>query len=111
MLQEILDAIKCREETVDFLGRKVLVREINSAAPLGGTPEEERALEASGIAAGDLVYWRVFVRAVLDAETQAPIFSLVNIPALEAGSRSKLLSLVRAVNRTNGLDAEDNAKN
>jgi hypothetical protein len=101
MIKDILEALKCRDEEAELLGRKVLVRELNASATFGNIPREQ--LEADQ-------WWLMLVRCVFDKETGLPIFQDDDIPELKLGSRNKLGPVLAAFNRVNGLDVEDNEK-
>lgn len=105
MLKDILDAIRTREEEIEFLGKVYVVRELSASATLGGgsVPEGEDA--------ETFAWWRMFVRSVFDKETGQQVFQDDDIAELMKGSRFKLAKLLQACNRVNGLDEVDNAKN
>jgi hypothetical protein len=110
MLQEILDAIACREEELKFLGRDVVVREVDISTDLIIEQEVEKEILDAGAERAELGYWKMFVRSVALKETGAPLFEGADIPKLRKGARGRLAPLCAAVNRVNGLDAETNAK-
>ena len=97
MLDAIREALKLREERITVGGVKLLVREVTSAAEFAEMPREDFG-------------YQLVVKCVLD-EAGAPVFTAEDIPALKNGSRAALLPLFVAVNRVNGLDAAENAKN
>jgi hypothetical protein len=112
MLQAIEQALKVREESVEFLGRNYLVREINATEQLGFEKDEldELRKATGGLSDAQLLGWSIFIHSVRDAETGELAFTANEIPMLARGSRSKLAGILSAANRVNGLDGEDNAK-
>lgn len=101
LLEDILAEIKPREETVKLAGKQLVVREIPSATDLVSPDAVPGAPEP---------YWQIIVRSVFN-EAGEPVFTDADVPALKAGSKGKLRPLFAAVNRVNGLDVEENAKN
>ena len=98
MRDDLLAAIKPREETVK-LGKNVLtVRELETAADVAAFQD-----------GGDMAY-KLLVRCTFDAEG-ASAFTDDDIPAIKRGSKVRLAGLIAAVIRVNGFDAEDNVKN
>ena len=81
-----------------FGGAKVCVQELASASDL---------IEAmSGEDAG----FQMLVRSVTRVDG-TPVFSSADIPALKRGAMKRLLPLLEAVHRVNGLSVENEAKN
>lgn len=113
MIHEILEAIRRREESVEALGRRFLVRELDASQSFRTEPELQAKLETLGLAPDDLIFWKCFVRCVLEDEEGggAMPFTDEHIPQLCRGSRLKLAPLVNAVNRVNGFDPDENEKN
>jgi hypothetical protein len=111
MLQAIQEALKCREERVEFLGKQYLVREVNAASSLEIEEELEKQAKAAGSNDQELHYWALFTRSILDAETGLQAFTDADIAVLRHASRVKLAAFTRAVNNVNGLNDADNAKN
>lgn len=97
MLQDLLEAIKPREERVELAGHVFLVRELSSAA------------EFAGVAGDPDIFFRLVVACTFD-EAGARALTSDDIPALREGSRKKLAPLLSAVQRVNGLDTEDEVK-
>lgn len=98
MLQDIYDALKVREEKIQFAGREIVVRELDGAADVAAF-EDDTDLK-----------WKLLVRCAFDLDGKA-LFTDSDIHDLKAASRIKLRSLVEAVNRVNGFAVEDEAKN
>jgi hypothetical protein len=98
VLQDILDAIKPREERVTLGGHVLVVREIAIAADVAFMQDN-----------ADLTY-KLVVRCVFD-EAGEPAFDESDIPGLKKAGKTKLLPLIEAVNRVNGFDIEHEAKN
>lgn len=98
MLKDLLEVLRIREEQVELGGHKLVVRELQSAADVAALADNQ-----------DLGY-KLLVRCVFD-EAGAPAFTDDDIPALKAGSKSRLAPLMAAVTRVNGFDSEANAKN
>jgi hypothetical protein len=98
MRADILEAIKLREEPVKLAGSTLIVRELSSAADLGATKGDPD------------IFYRLMMACVFEEDGVTPAMTAEDIPALKAGSRKKLAPLVLAVQRVNGLDAEDDAK-
>lgn len=98
MLDDILSAIKPREEKVELGGHTLTVRGLASAADV--TAMQDNA---------DLTY-KLVVRCVFDAEGR-PVFTDAHIPSLKGGAKAKLAPLIAAVCRVNGFDVEGDAKN
>lgn len=110
MEQAIQEFLKLREERVPFLGRAMIVTEVDATSSLIAEDEVEKELKASGLESHVLLYWKVFVRSVR-AEEGAPPFTDADILTLARGSRGKLTALMTAVDRVNGMSGEANAKN
>lgn len=80
-----------------FGGAQVCVRELASAVDL---------IDAmSGEDAG----FQMLVRSVTRVDG-TPVFTAADIPALKRGAMKRLLPLLEAVHRVNGLSSEDTAK-
>lgn len=86
MKQELLDALKCREEKIEIAGRTVIVRELAA----GDATE-------SLIDNPDAAY-KLLTLCVFD-EAGNRIFSDDDIPALKATSRGYVKALMGVVNR------------
>jgi hypothetical protein len=111
MLEAIKEAIKLHTETLEFAGRKVLVRELmaEEALPVGDMAKTPEDLEKQQ----ELAFMLMFVRSIVwaDGEEQGQrVFTDEDIPDLEKGSKRRIAPLVAAVSRVNGLDAVANAK-
>lgn len=112
MIKEILDAIRRREETVAAFGRNFIVRELDATATFRTEDAElAKKLEALGMAPDELLFWKALVRCVVEEGSGLAPFTDADIPELCRGSRFKLAPLTAAVNRVNGFDSDDNAKN
>lgn len=98
MHDDILAAIRPREEPVTVGGLKLVVREMAHAADVASFDDN-----------ADLTY-KLVVRCVFD-EAGAPVFTDDDIPALKAAAKVRLAELVAAVTRVNGFDLAGNAKN
>jgi hypothetical protein len=110
MLKEIQDALARRKELIEFHGRKLLVVELENAADVApeGTPKED-------------LFWHIMVACIYEAaetpekpgeyEMGPPALTAADVPALKGGSRRATRPLAQAVERVNGLNAEDEAKN
>jgi len=99
MLKELEEFLKPQEERVKFGSLTVVVREL-------ATLEDFTALGSSG---ADGVYLGL-VRCVF-TEKGEPVFAEADLPKLKASSKVKLLPLMQAMNRVNGLDIEGEVKN
>ena len=95
--EAILAAIAPREEIVQFGGVQVCVRELASAADLMDAMSGEDAA------------FQMLVRSVTRADGTA-VFSAADIPVLRRAAMKRLLPLLEAVHRVNGLSAEDSEK-
>lgn len=102
MKEEIRKFIEPRTETLTWAGQKIVVRELDTAAELGNQPDAE-----------DAAYWLLVRCAFFEDDT--PVFAESDIPLLRSKkgrvSTRKIAPLLRAVNRVNGLDLEDEVKN
>ena len=98
MREEILAALAAQEEKVTVGGKQLTVRELGSAAD--GAPFLDKT---------DVAY-KLLTRCVFGDDDQ-PVFTDDDIPALKAGGKRKLMPLVNAVLRVNGLAAEEAEKN
>lgn len=97
MHQDILEAIKVREEKITFAGHVLVVREASNAAEIGQKGD------------ADIVY-RLMVACLFEEDGQTPALSEADITALKAGGRKRVGELVDAVLRVNGLNAEEEVK-
>lgn len=113
MIKEIQEALARRQETISFRGTTLVVREMAQAASVvpDGTPKED-------------FFYHIVVACVFEGklvkeaegdqpavyEAGQPALDASDIPALKQGSRSALMPITRAVQRVNGLDAEEEAK-
>lgn len=95
--EELLKALAAREETVVLAGRTLVVREMDVAADV--TAFQDQA---------DTVF-KLITRCVFDADGK-PVFQDSDIPALKKSASRKLMPVVEAVMRVNGMDAADNEK-
>jgi hypothetical protein len=98
MRADILEAIKPREEQVQFAGNTLLVRELASAAEIGaaeGDPD---------------LFVKLMVACIFEADGTTPAMTAEDLPALKAAGRGRLAPLVLAVRRVNGMDLEGDAK-
>lgn len=98
MIEELIAALKAREEVVELGGHKLTVRELETAADVAAFQDNN-----------DLQL-KLVVRCVFDAEGR-PVFTDEDIPALRGTSKTRFAPLLAAVNRVNGFDVEDGAKN
>lgn len=102
MKEEIRKFIEPRSEKLTWAGVKVVVSELDTAAELGAQPDAE-----------DAAYW-LLVRCTF-YEDGTHVFADTDIPILRSkkgkASSRKIAPLLRAVNRVNGLDLEDEVKN
>ena len=98
MRRELSEAIKPREERIEFGGLTLIVRELATSADV--TAFQDNA---------DMTY-KLVVRSTFD-EAGEPAFSDEDIPALKAGAKFALLPLITAVTRVNGFALEKNVKN
>jgi len=94
----LLAALQPRAEQLTFHGVEVVVRELATAA------------DTEAFRDGADAQFKFLTRCVFDADGQ-PLFTDEQIPALKSASRAKLLPLLEAVMRVNGLLAEDTEKN
>lgn len=99
MLDAIASALQAREEKLQFAGMDLIVRELQTAADVGAFRDGEDA------------QLKLVVRCVFLAENNAPVFSDEDIPLLRESGRKRFAPILEAVNRVNGLDLADNAKN
>lgn len=98
MLAELAAALQAREETIEFAGQKLLVRELETAADVAAFQQAE-----------DLQL-KLVVRCVFDLQG-APVFTDEDIPELRRTSKKRFAPLLAAVNRVNGFDVDDSTKN
>lgn len=102
MKEEIRKFIEPRSETIAWAGVKVVIRELDTAADLSAAPDPS-----------DAAYW-LLVRCAF-YEDGTPVFAEADIEVLRSkkgkASTRKIAPLLRAVNRVNGLDLEDEVKN
>lgn len=96
MLPEIAEALKPREEVIEFAGRKLVARELASAAKL---PQGGEDLDAG---------YRMMV-ACIYLEDGTPALEEADLPALKAAGSKRIAPLMEAVMRVNGLDATGEA--
>ena len=111
MLEAIREALKVQSETLEFCGRKVIVRELNAATslPLGDLAEEGAARQKQA----ERGFMLMFVRSIfwVDGEGAGDqVFTDDDIAEIEQGAKRALAPLVAAVNRVNGLDTAVNEK-
>lgn len=104
MLNDILEAIRCKVEEIELAGHTLTVREMPEAASLGYTSTAEAVADQDGS------FYRMAVRCVFFKETGLPVFEDSDIPAIREASKRRLAKLLAAVTRVNGLDGDDNAK-
>lgn len=109
-VSDIFEAIRCREEELDWLGRALVIRELDASSSLVEEQELDELRRGKEVP-DDETYWRIFARSVTVKETGARLFEDEDIPKLRQASRFKLQPLTSAVARVNGLSGEDNAKN
>lgn len=102
MKEEIRKFIEPRSESLVWAGKKIIVRELDTAAELGNQPSSE-----------DAAYW-LLVRCVF-YEDGGAVFADEDMPVLRSkkgrASSRKIAPLIGACNRVNGLDVEDEVKN
>lgn len=101
MLHEILEAIKCRAEEIEWLGKAYTIREVEAGANFG---------DVSDLSGAEMM-WRIFVRSIFYKDTGLQVFQDDDIVELKRSARLRLAPLWMVVNRVNGLDGGDNAKN
>ena len=97
MLDALKQALALREERVTLGDIELTVREMSAEADVSGWDDA-----ASG--------YHLLVRCVYGPDG-ALAFGTDDIPALQAGSKRRLLPLLTAVRRVNGLDVEAEEKN
>ena len=96
--EDLLAFIAPREEEVMLDGKKLVVREWPVAADAAWFQDQQDT------------QFKFVVQCVFD-EAGAQLFTSADIPAIKAGSSSKLMPLIAAVNRVNGFDLEHERKN
>lgn len=94
----LLAALAPRAERLQFHGVEVEVRELATAA------------DTEAFRNGEDAQFKFLTRCAFDGDGQ-PLFTDAQIPALKAASRAKLMPLLEAVLRVNGLLAEAEEKN
>jgi hypothetical protein len=94
----ILAALAPREEKLQFNGFDIVVRELPSAA------------DVEGFRDGADADYKWLVRCTFTAKGE-PVFTDAQIPALKQTARAKLMPLLTAVFRVNGLLPDEAAKN
>lgn len=99
MLAEIAAAILPNEERLSFAGQELLVRELETAHDLGDLGPDD----------GEEAFFRIMVRCIFDASGTA-VMTDADIPQLRHSSKTKLLPLVMAVKRVNGLSGDANTE-
>ena len=98
MRDDILSALEARQESVEFAGKQVTVRELDCVADL---PSADNGLEFS---------LRLIVACVVDAQG-APVFTDEDLPRLRKSARKRIKPLIDAVMRVNGFSLESETKN
>lgn len=98
MREDILAYLATREEKVMLGAREVTVRELESAA------------DTAAFLDNTDMTWKLLVRCVLGADGN-PVFSDEDIPRLKKSGKLRMVELVAAVRRVNGLAIEDAEKN
>jgi len=98
MRDDLLQAIKPREETVKLGELTLVLRELQTASDVSEFKDD-----------GDRAYKLLVLCAFHEDGT--PAFSDDDIPALKAASKSKVGMLTGPLMRVNGFDIEENVKN
>lgn len=96
--QAILAALAPQEERLELWGHTLVIRELASAADVVRVEDD------------DNLTYHFIVRCTFD-EAGEPLFTDDDIPQLKACSKAKLLPIIEAVSRVNGLWVNGNAKN
>jgi hypothetical protein len=94
----LLAAMQPREEKMQFLGVDIVVRELPSAA------------DVEGFRDGKDADYKWMVRCTFTTDGQ-PVFTDDHIPKLKQTARAKLMPLLSAVFRVNGLLPDEAEKN
>jgi hypothetical protein len=99
LLEDLAEFLKLREERITFGKVKLIARELDGSADNAILREpEDRS-------------WRLLVRCLFREDTGEQAFDDADIKALKRKSPVTTSKLVEAVNRVNGFDIEDEAKN
>lgn len=98
MIPDILEFLAPREEKIQFGGRTLVIKEMTS------NTETESLRDKVDVS------WKILVLCVFREDGTA-LFTNDDIPRLKASSTSKIAPLINAVNRVNGFNVEDEAKN
>jgi hypothetical protein len=99
MLDDLAELLKVREERIKLGKVKLIVRELDGSADNSILKEEEDRT------------WRIFVRCVYREDSGERAFGDEDIPALKRKSPVITAPLINAVNRVNGFDLQEEAKN
>lgn len=99
MLDDLAEFLKVREEKLTFGKVKLVVRELDGSADNSFLREEEDRS------------WRIFVRCVYREDNGEQAFNDSDIPALKKKNPAVTAPLINAVNRVNGFDLQEEAKN
>ena len=99
MLDDLEDFLKLREENVKFGKVALVVKELDGSA------------DNSALKDGEDTSWKILVRCVFRADNGKQAFEDKDIPALKRKSPIITAPLVNAVNRVNGFNVEEEAKN
>lgn len=94
---ELLSALAPREEKVVLAGQTLTVRELETAADVTAFQDQSDTL------------YKLLVRSTFDADGNA-VFTDADIPALKKSGSRKILPLMEAVARVNGMNTADNEK-
>ena len=101
MLNDLAEFLKQREERLEFGGVKLVVRELD------GSADNSALTEATDVERS----WFILVRCVFREDNGERAFSDEDVPMLHKKSPMVTARLVNAVNRVNGFNIEEEAKN
>jgi hypothetical protein len=98
MIDELLEYLKPRVETLEFGGKTLTIRQLGNGAETLALKDGVDAIE------------KFVVRCTFAADGK-PVFTDAHIPALKQAPTEKLAPLLMAVIRVNGLDGKAEEKN
>lgn len=97
--QKLLDALAPREEPIELLGDKLVVRELSEDA------------DAQAFAGDVDDLYRFVVRCTFDQVSGEQVFTDEDIPMIKSRSKTRLAPLLHAVGRVNGWEGDDEVGN
>lgn len=99
MLDDLAEFLSLREEKIKFGKVDLVVKELDGS------------VDHAPLRDGEDTSWKILVRCVFRADNGKPAFDDGDIPKLKRKSPLVTAPLVNAVNRVNGFNLEEEAKN